>query len=88
MLRSTLDTANILGLSSFAQKKPQPGKGIQGQNCNVTHCQEPESAHFYNRVTHAWYCRQCATRIEQSAQRDGMSLFDDLKRETPDNRAQ
>lgn len=60
-------------------KLVEQGKGLKGQNCNVTHCQAPNSAHHYNRVTQAWYCIDCAMRIEESARRDGMSFYDDLK---------
>lgn len=72
----------IANPSPFEVKKPMPGKGLKGKNCNVTHCQAPESAHYYNRVTQAWYCEECATRIENSAQRDGMTFFNDLKRKS------
>lgn len=67
---------------AMTQAFPKPcvaGKGLKGQNCNVTHCQAPNSAHHYNRVTHAWYCIDCAMRIEKSARLDGMSFYDDLK---------
>lgn len=43
------------------------GKGKQGENCNRTACQEPKSAHFFNKATNAWYCEECAYKIEASA---------------------
>lgn len=60
-------------------KPVEPGKGLKGQNCNVTHCQAPNSANHYNKVMRAWYCIDCATRIERSAQQDGLSFYDDLE---------
>jgi len=56
-------------------------KGLEGGSCNVTACQSPHSAHYYNRVMDAWYCLDCATEIERFARFDGMSLFDNLERE-------
>ena len=53
-------------------------KGKKGKNCNVTHCQKPDSAHFYNNAKCTWYCYECATDIEESAQLQRMSFFDDL----------
>jgi hypothetical protein len=41
-----------------------PGKGLEGQNCNVTACQKPDSAHHYNKVMHKWYCLECAEKIQ------------------------
>ena len=57
-------------------KEHTENKGKQGENCNVTHCQKPKSAHHYNKVMHAWYCIQCATDIEEYANKDGLSFFD------------
>jgi hypothetical protein len=61
---------------------PKPAtalKGVQGENCNVTHCQAPKSAFHFNSVTKAWYCRSCAARIESAAKCDGMSFYSDIK---------
>jgi hypothetical protein len=41
-----------------------PGKGLEGQNCNVTACQKPESAHHYNEAMSKWYCLECAQKIQ------------------------
>ena len=57
----------------------QPGKGKQGLNCNVTACQAPDSAHHYNTVMQAWYCRRCAEDIEYWANKDGNSFYNDLE---------
>lgn len=58
-----------------------PGKGWKGLNCNVTACQKPESAQYYNTVMRAWYCRECALKIEAAANRDGNSFYPELKKE-------
>jgi ribosomal protein L37AE/L43A len=59
------------------------GKGKQGENCNRTACQEPKSAHFYNTATRAWYCEDCAYKIEASARHfDKTSLFEGLDERT------
>lgn len=65
-------------LLPFKQKPITVGKGVKGLNCNVTHCQKPESAHHFNRVMRKWYCVDCAEKIEASANRDGASFFSDL----------
>jgi hypothetical protein len=53
-------------------------KGVKGGPCNVTHCQKPESAHHYNKIMKAYYCRECAERIEAAAKVGGISFYDDL----------
>lgn len=64
------------------------GKGLEGQNCNRTACQEPNSAYYYNSATKAWYCRNCMQKINRSALRDGYDLFPDreLNRKTEMNK--
>lgn len=60
-------------------KPKTPGKGKKGENCNVTSCQRPYSALYFNRVMNAYYCSECAEEIERSANTSGLSLFDNLK---------
>ncbi len=40
-------------------------KGKRAGNCNVTACQRPH-AYFYNNVTNAYYCLDCAIDIRPS----------------------
>lgn len=40
-------------------------KGIQNEECNRTACQKPDSAHYYNHSTRAWYCGKCAHSINR-----------------------
>lgn len=65
----------------MSHQEHTPGKGKQGLNCNVTACQKPNSAHYYNTVMRAWYCRDCAERIEYAANRGGNSFYPELKKE-------
>ena len=52
------------------------GKGKEGENCNVTHCQKAKSAYYYHKDIHAWYCLACATDIQQFATEDhNVTLF-------------
>lgn len=46
-------------------QKNLPGKGKLFQNCNRTACQESGSVVFWNKATHAYYCRECAELILQ-----------------------
>lgn len=59
-------------------KEITEGKGKRGENCNVTHCQEPKSAYYYNHVMDAFYCRRCAMRIQRAAKNEGLSFYNDL----------
>ena len=74
-LRTTQPQPEVQSLSA--------GKGKQGQNCNVTACQAPNSANHYNTAMQAWYCRRCATDIEHWANVDGNSFFSDLVEAPP-----
>lgn len=42
-----------------------PDKGMENGSCNRQNCQDP-GATWYNRVTDAWYCFDCAMRINAS----------------------
>lgn len=64
---------------SYEEKPVGAGKGLQGQNCNVTSCQKENSAHHFNTVMKAWYCKSCAEKIEYWAKVDGMSFFEGIE---------
>lgn len=55
------------------------GKGKEGLNCNVTACQRPNSAHHFNTVMRAWYCRNCAEDIQYWAVKAGMSFYEGIE---------
>lgn len=38
-------------------------KGLKGGLCNVTACQKPDSAFYFNKSTEAYYCESCAKKI-------------------------
>jgi hypothetical protein len=71
----------------YQPKAITPGKGLQGQNCNVTACQKPDSALYYNKAMRAWYCKECATDIQYWASKDNMVLFDALVNPDPEEAA-
>lgn len=53
-----------------------PDKGIKGGSCNVTACQKPDSAVYFNKSTKAYYCRDCAREINWPGGRaDVKSLY-------------
>lgn len=64
--------------SQYEPNAPTPGKGLEGQNCNVTACQKPNSAHHFNNVMKAYYCLECAQKIEYWANKDGMSFYEGI----------
>jgi len=39
-------------------------KGVEGGNCNRTDCQSPNAV-WFNNSTLAYYCRNCAIKIQQ-----------------------
>lgn len=65
--------------SRYEPKPNTPGKGLEGQNCNVTQCQKPDSAHHFNNVMKAWYCLECAQEIQYFANKDGFSFYDGIE---------
>lgn len=38
-------------------------KGKKGSSCNLTACQRPHSAVFYNKSTQKYYCYDCSRQI-------------------------
>lgn len=50
-------------------------KGKKGGACNVTSCQLPNSALWYNHSTQAYYCETCAKAINDSNRADAMRLY-------------
>jgi hypothetical protein len=59
-----------------------PGKGLQGQHCNRTACQLPNSAHWQHKDNGAFYCMNCAWDINEYALRiHKMDLFPGLTAE-------
>lgn len=76
---ATLPKQGEWNLAKYEPAGPTPGKGKEGQNCNVTSCQKPDSAHHFNTVMKAWYCRECAEKIEYWAKVDGMSFFEGIE---------
>lgn len=45
-------------------------KGEAGGSCNVTACQRPNSAFYYNHSTQRHYCVSCARKINDANRRD------------------
>ncbi len=50
-------------------------KGVKGGDCNVTQCQEPNSANYFNKSTKKYYCQKCAIDINKVNRRDCMELY-------------
>lgn len=60
------NTAERLRREEIKQEK---GKHYKG-NCNVTTCQRP-GAVWWNKGSHAYYCRRCAERINAGCDQIG-----------------
>ncbi len=50
-------------------------KGVKGGDCNVTQCQEPDSAVYFNKSTRKYYCQHCAYEINKANRRDCLELY-------------
>lgn len=52
-------------------------KGEYGQECNITSCQKPNSAIWYNHFNHKYYCETCANRLnnDEFNKRDYMRIL-------------
>jgi len=52
-------------------------KGSYKEECNLTSCQKPDSATWYNHSTRKYYCKSCAMRLNSDPYnyRDAQKLF-------------
>lgn len=52
-------------------------KGEYNQECNITSCQKPNSAVWFNHSTRKYYCPSCARRlnIDPFNARDAQAMF-------------
>lgn len=57
------------------QQLDRPTKGDLGGRCNVNACQRENSAYFYNRVMHKYYCFHCSKDIADANRDMGPSLY-------------
>ena len=55
-------------------------KGEFGGSCNITHCQRPNSATWYNHSTRKYYCRSCAHTLnyDQFNRKDALEVWGHL----------
>ena len=55
-------------------------KGEFGGSCNITHCQRPNSATWYNHSTRKYYCRFCAHDLnyDHFNRKDAMDMWGHL----------
>jgi hypothetical protein len=62
----------IHGVSSSADDK-----GELNGKCNITRCQKPNSATWYNHSTRKHYCQSCASRLnnDEFNSRYAMRMF-------------
>lgn len=52
-------------------------KGVYNQECNITSCQKPNSAVWFNHSTRKYYCSSCARRLNEDVfnARDAKEMF-------------
>lgn len=68
--KPSVKAATKVVLDNIGARGLTPGKGKHGLNCNVTACQKPHSAWWWNSSTRAWYCADCAYEIQKVNWRD------------------
>jgi hypothetical protein len=63
----------------FEREEPKLAmdKGRYGGSCNITRCQRPNSAYWYNHSTRKFYCRHCAWELNNDSfnKRDAMEIY-------------
>jgi hypothetical protein len=64
-------------LTEVALLKEAADKGKYGGSCNITRCQRPNSATWYNHSTRKYYCRGCACELnyDRFNHRDAMEMW-------------
>jgi hypothetical protein len=68
----------MVNLPSAPEKsKNAADKGHYGGSCNITRCQRPDSAFWYNHSTRAYYCRSCAHDLnyDHFNRKDAMEMW-------------
>lgn len=52
-------------------------KGNYNEECNITSCQRPNSAVWFNHSTRKYYCGSCAKRLNEDVfnKRDAQEMF-------------
>ena len=52
-------------------------KGEFSEECNITSCQKPKSAYYFNHSTRKYYCEECAKRLNNDPynKKDSERLF-------------
>lgn len=52
-------------------------RGVFGGSCNITHCQRPNSATWFNHSTRKYYCPSCARTLnfDHFNRKDAMEMW-------------
>ena len=63
-----------------ALPKTAPDKGRYGGSCNITRCQRPASAYWFNHSTRKYYCRGCAWDLNHDSfnKREALEMWGHL----------
>lgn len=71
------DNTDNKALSQTSVSGSADDKGVFNGKCNITSCQKPNSATWYNHSTRKYYCHSCANRLnnDEFNKRDAMRLF-------------
>jgi hypothetical protein len=64
-------------LSQTCVSSSADDKGVLNGKCNITSCQKPNSATWFNHSTRKHYCPSCARRLnnDEFNKRDAMRMF-------------
>lgn len=68
-------TPSSFRIGEWEDKRNEFWKGKFRGSCNVSTCQSPNSAFFYNKSTKAHYCVYCARAINKANRNDCQQLY-------------
>jgi len=74
---NTSDNSQAQALNKTDVMASAENKGVLNGKCNITSCQKPNSATWYNHSTRKYYCPSCARRLnnDEFNKRDAMTMF-------------
>lgn len=64
----------MIGAQNFVEDPLKADKGLKDGSCNRRTCQAP-GATWWNKGTGAYYCKDCARKINSACRFDGFDMI-------------